>query len=107
MLCAPLRRADYKPWALRWEVTQHDTDSGKLYILPGTDKAGRPVILMRPRLESVVDNDARMRFLVYTLERAAQLGDSSRAIYFWRGGIPENEMRWACMPSATLLSNHK
>ena len=71
-------------------MTQHDTDSGKLYILPGTDKAGRPVILMRPRLESVVDNDARMRFLVYTLERAAQLGDSSRAIlFFFGGGDPE------------------
>ncbi|KFM24771.1 Random slug protein 5, partial [Auxenochlorella protothecoides] len=73
-------RAEYKPYELRWSRVQHDVDKGKLYILKGTDNAGRPVILMRPRLETIQDNEARLRFLVYTLERAAQLGDSSQIL---------------------------
>jgi hypothetical protein len=43
------RRAEYKPYELRWEHQQNDVDKGKLFILPGTDNAGRPVIIMRPR----------------------------------------------------------
>ena len=48
-------------------------------MLPKTDHNGRAVIIMRPGLENSSDEQAKMRYLVYTLERAAALADAVAA----------------------------
>jgi polyribonucleotide 5'-hydroxyl-kinase len=50
MLLETLRwRAEYKPQELNWDNIKHEGARGKLFILEHADKAGRPVVIMRPR----------------------------------------------------------
>ncbi|PXF41697.1 CRAL-TRIO domain-containing protein [Gracilariopsis chorda] len=68
----------YKPSLLYSEHKQsihHEAQSGKMYVLPQVDKNGRSVIIMRPGLENSSDGAGNVRYLVYTLERAARLSE--------------------------------
>lgn len=88
MLLETLRwRAEYKPQELNWDNIKHEGARGKLFILEHADKAGRPVVIMRPRLEAVYsgNGDERVKWLVYTLEQAARLADE------WS---PDGKMTW-------------
>lgn len=82
MLLETLRwRAEYQPHALHWDNIKQEGARGKLFILEQPDKAGRPVVLMRPRLEAAYsgNSDERVKWLVYTLEQAARIADVSAA----------------------------
>jgi CRAL/TRIO domain len=48
-----------------------------MYIAKYRDKAGRPVVLMRPRNENTKTNPDQMKFLVYHLELASRLADEA------------------------------
>ncbi|PSC75046.1 random slug 5-like [Micractinium conductrix] len=88
MLRETLRwRVEYGPQALDWERTKAEGARGKLHVLDHPDNDGRPVVLMRPRLEAVYsgDSDERVKWLVYTLEQAARLADAS---------APDGKMTW-------------
>ncbi|KAL4855262.1 Phosphatidylinositol transfer protein 3 [Chlorella vulgaris] len=80
-------RGEYKPQELKWDNIKHEGARGKLFILEHADKAGRPVVIMRPRLEAVYsgNGDERVKWLVYTLEQAARLADE------WS---PDGKMTW-------------
>ena len=44
-----IRRLEYKPHLIRWEEIKDESVTGKQMIYFVTDKAGRPIVLMRPR----------------------------------------------------------
>lgn len=75
-------RSSYKPHEL---LTSHlpflrsEASSGKMFVLPSPDRTGRAVIIMRPGLENSSDPIANVRYLVYTLERAAALSENTTA----------------------------
>jgi hypothetical protein len=50
MLQATLQwRLDAKPHAITWADVEAEAASGKNFVSPFPDRAGRPVVLMRPR----------------------------------------------------------
>lgn len=88
MLRETLRwRTEYQPQLLSWPTIKHEGARGKLFILDHPDTEGRPVVLMRPRLEAAYsgDSDERVKWLVYTLEQASRMADAS---------APDGKMCW-------------
>ncbi|KAL6760370.1 CRAL-TRIO domain-containing protein [Haematococcus lacustris] len=76
MLQATLEwRLEYKPHLIRWADVQQQSVTGKQMVYPVTDSAGRPLILMRPRLENSKDTDRQIKFLIYHLEIASRMAD--------------------------------
>lgn len=74
-------RASYRPNSLFAEYPdslQKEASSGKMFVLPCTDRSGNAVIVMRPGLENSSDVDSNIRYLVYTLERASALSKSGK-----------------------------
>jgi hypothetical protein len=84
-------RSEYHPERLNWDNIKHEGARGKLFILQQFDRAGRPVVLMRPRCAARPGRNAgrcgRCRRALPCLEAA---GASSRG----RG----------CQPGATYRS---
>lgn len=82
MLLATLAwRKEYQPGSLHArfkDSLRGEAASGKMFVLPKPDRAGNAVIVMRPGLENSTDVDANIRFLVYTLERAASVSESGK-----------------------------
>ena len=46
------------------DVVAKENGTGKIY-LSGLDRQGRPVMIMRPRLENTFDHDGNIKHLVY------------------------------------------
>lgn len=57
-------------------VMRETAACGKMFVLDHCDNLGRAVIVMRPGFEDCSDGVKNVRFLVYTLERAADLAHS-------------------------------
>lgn len=71
-------RASYRPHFLlssHLPELRSEAASGKMFVLPEPDRLNRAVIVMRPGLENSEDPVANIRYLVYTLERAAALSE--------------------------------
>ncbi|CAM9199863.1 unnamed protein product [Choristocarpus tenellus] len=51
------------------DVIARENSTGKIY-LRGYDKAGRPIMIMRPRCENTKNHDGNIKHLVYQMERA-------------------------------------
>uniref|UniRef100_A0A7S3R0U0 CRAL-TRIO domain-containing protein n=1 Tax=Dunaliella tertiolecta TaxID=3047 RepID=A0A7S3R0U0_DUNTE len=76
MLLATLEwRKDYKPHLIRWEEVKPESVTGKQMIYPVPDKSGRPIVLMRPRLENSKQTERQIKFLIYHLEIASRMAD--------------------------------
>lgn len=60
-------------WENHEQSLRHEAASAKMFVLPNVDRMGRSVIVMRPGLENSTDGAANIRYLVYTLERAAEV----------------------------------
>mmetsp|Transcript_13238 Transcript_13238/g.41861 ORF Transcript_13238/g.41861 Transcript_13238/m.41861 type:complete len:282 (+) Transcript_13238:193-1038(+) len=63
-------RASFKPEEIKWDHVKEQAVTGKMYRMEGTDKGGRPVVVMRPRNENTKDHDGQIKHLVYTIESA-------------------------------------
>ncbi|GIL56368.1 hypothetical protein Vafri_11730 [Volvox africanus] len=72
-------RLDYKPHLIKWEEVKSESLSGKLWVYHVLDKAGRPIVFMRPRNQNTKETDMQIRHLIYTLEVASRLADKSGA----------------------------
>ncbi|GLC58936.1 hypothetical protein PLESTB_001419200 [Pleodorina starrii] len=78
MLKATLEwRLEYKPHLIKWEEVQSESASGKLWVYHVQDKAGRPIVMMRPRNQNTKDTEKQIRHLIYTLELASRLADKN------------------------------
>lgn len=76
-----LWRASYNVaelWKTHSDTLRKEASSGKMFVLPTVDRRGRAVIVMRPGLENSSDSENNVRYLVYTLERAANLSEDGR-----------------------------
>ena len=70
-------RLEYKPYATRWADVECESNTGKHFLFPVTDKAGRPIVMMRPRMEDTKTYDSQIRVLIYDLEMASRIADRS------------------------------
>uniref|UniRef100_A0A7S0VLS0 CRAL-TRIO domain-containing protein n=1 Tax=Polytomella parva TaxID=51329 RepID=A0A7S0VLS0_9CHLO len=70
-------RLEYKPHLIKFEEVKIQATTGKLYIYPHADQFGRPIVLMRPRLENTKPSDNQIRYLIYCLEWASKLADDT------------------------------
>mmetsp|Transcript_33152 Transcript_33152/g.98674 ORF Transcript_33152/g.98674 Transcript_33152/m.98674 type:complete len:293 (-) Transcript_33152:239-1117(-) len=70
-------RLEYKPHLIRWDDIKGETKSGKHYIYHVKDNFGRPIVMMRPRMEDTKSYDTQTRFLIYDLEQVARMADQS------------------------------
>ena len=91
MLSATLLwRASYQPSKIYnqyREQMREQAATGKMFVLPVLDSHNRAIIVMRPGLENSNDHAAKMRYLVYTLERASRLADSRFVVFIdYRAG---------------------
>ena len=68
--------------ALSFKDVAPEAETGKMLRLPGLDKKGRPVLLMRPGNENTRDAAGQLRFLQWTME------DMVRAMASGRAGFP-------------------
>ena len=44
-------------------------------MFPDKDKHGRPIVMMRPRLEDTKTHESQIKFLIYDLEMASAMAD--------------------------------
>ncbi|ORZ14206.1 CRAL-TRIO domain-containing protein [Absidia repens] len=65
-------RRDYRPDQLDPDYIKPEAETGKMYF-NGFDKCGRPVWIMRPRLQNSKDNERQVKHIVYSLERGIRL----------------------------------
>ncbi|KAG2497600.1 hypothetical protein HYH03_004345 [Edaphochlamys debaryana] len=78
MLEATLKwRLEYKPHAIRWDEVASESTTGKQYVYHTVDKAGRPIVMMRPRNQNTKDTEKQIRHLIYTLEVASRIADKN------------------------------
>eukprot|EP00891_Asterochloris_glomerata_P007428 jgi/Astpho2/7428/Aster-02011 len=75
MLKATLEWPDQITWA---EVAM-EAETGKTFKMRCRDRAGRPVLVLRPRKENTPVSDRQIRFLVYHLEAACRDADATGA----------------------------
>lgn len=69
-------RASFRPqglWSEHAGKLRFESETGKMFVLPGVDRCNRSIIVMRTGLENSRDARGNVVNLVYTLERAATL----------------------------------
>jgi hypothetical protein len=55
-----------------------DKKQGKMYVhFSVKDRAGRPLLVMRPRFQNTKDHDDQIAYFVYIMERASQICDAA------------------------------
>ncbi|CAI7876460.1 unnamed protein product [Closterium sp. NIES-53] len=65
------RRA-FTPERIRWADVAKESETGKVYRAPFTDKLGRPVLVLCPGKQNTDDHDGNIRQMVYCMENAVQ-----------------------------------
>ncbi|KAI8337695.1 CRAL-TRIO domain-containing protein [Chlamydoabsidia padenii] len=65
-------RRDYRPDELDPDYIKPEAETGKMYF-NGFDKCGRPVWIMRPRLQNSKDAERQIKNIVFSLERGIRL----------------------------------
>jgi hypothetical protein len=103
-------RRDFKPHEITPESIAEEAQTGKIYI-NGTDKLGRPIIIMRPERENTSNTQNQLKLLVYTLETAVSTMGEGVSQLVWVIGFANFSM--SSMPSISqtmetikILSNH-
>lgn len=54
----------------RMDVIRAEARTGKMFVAPFRDREGRPVLVLRPRMENTQQHEGNLYHLVYQLERA-------------------------------------
>ncbi|GJP49827.1 hypothetical protein CLOM_g8992 [Closterium sp. NIES-68] len=63
------RRA-FQPERIRWADVAKESETGKVYRAPFTDKFGRPVLVLCPGKQNTEDHEGNIRHMVYCMENA-------------------------------------
>jgi len=95
-------RREVKPHKISCKDVEHHFKHGKNYH-NGTDKLGRPIIVMRVKRDTPEDNEGKLRLLLYQMERSLRL---------MKGGVYQSVWLVDCTgfglqnmsPSATKLA---
>lgn len=106
-------RLEYKPYATRWVDIEGETNGGgKHFLFPVPDKSGRPIVMMRPRMEDTKTYDNQIRFLIYDLEMASRIADRTGVgkmtwvLDFTGYGLKNAVPLRVSMQGNTILMNH-
>lgn len=62
----------------RFPVLERECATGKTFVLPGGDREGRAILVMRNRLENTKDHDGNVAHLAYQMERAARAAAATK-----------------------------
>jgi hypothetical protein len=103
-------RRDYRPDELDPEYIKPEAETGKMYF-NGFDKNGRPVWIMRPRLQNSKDGERQIKHIVYSLERGIRLMPESVEniaiiVDFKDSSASDNPSVSTCKKFLDILGNH-
>lgn len=73
-------RRTYRPDALGQAEIGNEAKDGKMYVSSRRDRAGRPIVYMKPRYDTTSPRDdrvAKVQYLVYVMEEAVRLMDEA------------------------------
>ncbi|CAO3651149.1 unnamed protein product [Mucor fragilis] len=105
-----LWRRDYRPDELDPEYIKPEAETGKMYF-NGFDKCGRPVWIMRPRLQNSKDGERQIKHIVYSLERGIRLmpdlvENLAIIVDFKDSSASHNPSVSTCKKFLDILGNH-
>ncbi|KAG2234083.1 hypothetical protein INT48_006228 [Thamnidium elegans] len=103
-------RRDYRPDELDPEYIKPEVETGKMYY-NGFDKCGRPVWIMRPRLQNSKDGERQIKHIVYCLERGIRLmpqlvENLAIIVDFKDSSAAHNPSVSTCKKFLDILGNH-
>ncbi|KAI8380663.1 CRAL-TRIO domain-containing protein [Choanephora cucurbitarum] len=103
-------RRDYRPDELDPEYIKPEAETGKMYY-NGFDKCGRPIWIMRPRLQNSKDGERQIKHIVYSLERGIRLmpehvENLAIIIDFKDASSSHNPSIATCKKFLDILGNH-
>eukprot|EP01089_Gocevia_fonbrunei_P021623 TRINITY_DN846_c0_g1_i1.p1 TRINITY_DN846_c0_g1~~TRINITY_DN846_c0_g1_i1.p1 ORF type:complete len:290 (-),score=73.20 TRINITY_DN846_c0_g1_i1:54-923(-) len=67
------RFKDYLPHTITAADIESESESGKMYPAYTFDKAGRPIVYMKPRYDNSTDRVIKLKYLVWTMEQAISM----------------------------------
>lgn len=68
-------RQTFKPHSTTWKDIAEEGATGKVFLMPFEDKEGRPIVMIRPRLENTKTHERQLRYIIYHLELASRRAD--------------------------------
>ncbi|GAA5813432.1 hypothetical protein MFLAVUS_006910 [Mucor flavus] len=103
-------RRGYRPDELDPEYIKPEVETGKMYY-NGFDKCGRPVWIMRPRLQNSKDAERQIKHIVYCLERGIRLmphlvENLAIIVDFKDSSAAHNPSVSTCKKFLDILGNH-
>ncbi|KAI7897049.1 CRAL-TRIO domain-containing protein [Mucor mucedo] len=103
-------RRDYRPDELDPNYIKPEVETGKMYY-NGFDKCGRPVWIMRPRLQNSKDAERQIKHIVYCLERGIRLmpdlvENLAIIVDFKDSSAAHNPSVSTCKKFLDILGNH-
>ncbi|KAI8979179.1 CRAL-TRIO domain-containing protein [Mycotypha africana] len=103
-------RRDYRPDQLDPDYIKPEAETGKMYY-NGFDKCGRPVWIMRPRLQNSKDAERQVKHIVYCLERGIRLmpelvENLAIIVDFKDSSASHNPSVSTCKKFLDILGNH-
>ncbi|KAI9487555.1 MAG: CRAL-TRIO domain-containing protein [Benjaminiella poitrasii] len=103
-------RRDYRPDELDPDYIKPEAETGKMYF-NGFDKCGRPVWIMRPRLQNSKDGERQIKHIVYSLERGIRLmpelvENLAIIVDFKDSSASHNPSVSTCKKFLDILGNH-
>ncbi|CAO3639425.1 unnamed protein product [Mucor hiemalis] len=103
-------RREYRPDELDPDYIKPEAETGKMYF-NGFDKCGRPVWIMRPRLQNSKDGERQIKHIVYSLERGIRLmpelvENLAIIVDFKDSSASHNPSVSTCKKFLDILGNH-
>ncbi|KAI9028893.1 CRAL-TRIO domain-containing protein, partial [Phycomyces nitens] len=103
-------RRGYKPDTLDPDYIKPEAETGKMYF-NGFDNCGRPVWIMRPRLQNSKDAERQIKHVVYSLERGIRLMPAmvekiAIIVDFKESSASHNPSVATCKKFLDILANH-
>eukprot|EP00252_Welwitschia_mirabilis_P005127 TRINITY_DN15553_c0_g1_i1.p1 TRINITY_DN15553_c0_g1~~TRINITY_DN15553_c0_g1_i1.p1 ORF type:complete len:293 (-),score=64.96 TRINITY_DN15553_c0_g1_i1:253-1131(-) len=104
-------RVAYKPEEIHWKDVAVEGETGKMYRANYLDKAGRPVLVLRPGRQNTTNHENQLRHLVYLLENAILnmppgQGQMVWLIDFYGWSLSNSVPIKTARETANILQNH-
>jgi len=73
-------RLDHKPYKITAQEIEPEARQAKMYLHVDYDKLGRPIVYMKPGLDTGTDRVLKVKYLVWILEQAIKAMDTSKGV---------------------------
>ncbi|CAO3650446.1 unnamed protein product [Cunninghamella blakesleeana] len=103
-------RREYRPDQIDLDYIRPESETGKMYF-NGYDNCGRPVWIMRPRLQNSKDGERQIKNIVFNLERGirlmpAKVENIAIIVDFKDSSSSHNPSVGTCKKFLDILGNH-